>query len=374
MELLDQDRLQKLLRELLKARPAPGVSIYMETRPGGAGARKDPIQLKNLLKEAERQLNRHRSQQGKQDHELLAPVRTLVENRELWRRTAGGLALFCSAELRRGLVWPRPFPPTCVVGNHFHTRPLISLLRDTRPYYVLAVSPKATRLLRCTRFSAERIEHPLLPADMSAALPFDDPERQLQYHTYGAGGGQGAVFHGHEADRSPQDRDRRYLLVIREAIGRLLADEKAPLVIVMTETLAALYRDVNRYPFLIESPVTTSPDPLGDGALRDMGWDRVEPLLRQEEGEAADRLMDLIGTDRAATDIDRVVPLAAQGRVDALFIATDGESWGAATDHTVSTELLDLAARSTLLNRGTVYEVPAALLPDGEQVAAILRY
>jgi hypothetical protein len=273
-----------------------------------------------------------------------------------------------------------------VVGTHVHTRPLIAPLRDTRRFYVLAVSPKATRLLRCTRYTAERVEHPLLPESMAAALPFDDPERQLQFRTHPGGAGTGAVFHGHDAGEAPQDRDRRYLLLVRDAVSASLGDEQAPLVVAMAEPLAAQYMELNRYPFIVDDPVTTSPDPLGDDELRDRARERVAPLLRQEEERASSRLMDLIRTGRSATRVEEVVPLAAQGRVDSLFIAGDVERWGwVDEDQNVwidddgahrpgRRELLDLAAQSTLLNRGRVYEVPAARLPRGAPAAAILRY
>jgi len=386
MKLVDQNQLGELMWELMSARPAPGVSIYLTAWPGGAGARKDPIYLKNLLRKAEERLARRGVQPARRGYTMLAPLWNLVENRELWRRTAGGLALFSSVDLQRGLVWPAPFTPRCVVGYHFHTRPLIAATRDTRRYYVLAVSPKATRLLRCTRFATERVEHPLLPESMAAALPFDDPEPQLQYRTHPSGAGTGAVFHGHDEGQAPQNRDRRYLLLVRDAVATVLGDEQAPLVVAMTEALASQFLELNRYPHLVEDPVATSPDPLGDNELRDRAWERIEPLLRQEEERASSRLMDLVHTDRGAARVEEVVPLAAQGRVDSLFIAGGAERWGwLDEDQTVRIEgdgayrpgrreLLDLAAQSTLLNRGRVYEVPAARMPGGAPVAAILRY
>ena len=85
------------------------------------------------------------------------------------------------------------------------------------------------------------------------------------------------------------------------------------------------------------------------------------------------------------SDVADVVVAAVDGRVDVLFVAVGIRAWGtyASQTRTVAIgdeasghheDLLNLAAIHTVLNRGTVYALPPAEMPDGSSVAAVLRY
>ena len=77
---------------------------------------------------------------------------------------------------------------------------------------------------------------------------------------------------------------------------------------------------------------------------------------------------------------------AWDGRVDVLFVAVGVRRvWGSFAPDTrmieiaeeapgLNEDLLNLAAIHTMLNRGTVYAVPPADMPDETSVAAIFRY
>jgi hypothetical protein len=80
-----------------------------------------------------------------------------------------------------------------------------------------------------------------------------------------------------------------------------------------------------------------------------------------------------------------VVLAAWDGRIDVLFVAVGVRIWGTFTPETRTIEigdeaprpnedLLNLAAIHTVLDRGTIYAVPPAEMPDDTPVAAVLRY
>jgi hypothetical protein len=84
-------------------------------------------------------------------------------------------------------------------------------------------------------------------------------------------------------------------------------------------------------------------------------------------------------------EVLEVVAAAWQGRVQFLFVAVDAQCWGRLdreTGHVAvhetpdpgDEELLDLTAVGTFLRGGTVYAGPAAGVPGGGPLAAILRY
>ena len=107
--------------------------------------------------------------------------------------------------------------------------------------------------------------------------------------------------------------------------------------------------------------------------------------LAQVKARAIERFEQLHVTGRAPSVLREVEAAAAQGEVEALFLATDPWCWeqvaaGAQTvvelganDAFAHCEQLDRALVGTLLGGGRVYPVSEPAVPGGGKVAAILR-
>ncbi len=92
------------------------------------------------------------------------------------------------------------------------------------------------------------------------------------------------------------------------------------------------------------------------------------------------------GTGLASTDEAVIATAARDGRVDALFVASDPSCWNRIADSNpvavrlgaepdvAECELLDRAMSDTLLNSGEVYPVNDPSLLDGQAMAGTLRY
>jgi hypothetical protein len=162
----------------------PCVSLYLPTHRKGADAQTDPIRLKNLAREAEHRLVAY----GLRDPEaraLLAPVDALQEDRGFWQHQGEGLAVFCAPGLFRTLGLNREPAERVVVGARFHTRPLLPMLEDNAPFYVLAVSQNAVRLLRATTHEASELALPDAPRDLKDFRKYEDPQQDPQLRQEG---------------------------------------------------------------------------------------------------------------------------------------------------------------------------------------------
>jgi len=167
----------------------------------------------------------------------------------------------------------------------------------------------------------------------------------------------------------------------------VLADQHAPLVVACVEYLRPIFREANSYPGLLDEGIDGSPDRVDARSLRDRAWEIVEPIFHAEIDAARERFGDLSATDRIAVGVGDTVPAACFGRVDTLFVQRGSHVWGSfdadsnALDvhgeeprEPTDIDLLDLAARGTMLNGGTVYALDAAEMPGSKPVAAVLRY
>jgi hypothetical protein len=375
------------VKELREFRDGLRISIYMPTHRMAQQTRQDPIRFKNLLHRAEEQLLDHglRTAEAKA---FLEQAAALLGDREFWQHQGDGLALFVSGDTFRRYRVFADFQELVVVGERFYVKPLLPLVSGHGRFYVLAVSQNEVRLLLCTRHNASRMELQNIPASLAEAMKYDDPERQLQFHTgTSAGGGdRPAMFHGQGV--GTDDNKTKILEFFRQidkGLQEMLRDEKAPIVLAGVDYLFPLYREVNSLPTLLDEGIPGNPERSRDEQLQEKAWKLVEPFFQKARREAANEYRQRVKGNRASSDFEEVIPAAYHGRVSSLFVAADAQVWGRFYPNTNEIEirekprpgdgeLLDLAAVQTLFHGGTVYVVDAEEMPGEGYLAAIFRY
>jgi hypothetical protein len=161
-----------------------------------------------------------------------------------------------------------------------------------------------------------------------------------------------------------------------------LHDEHAPLVLAGVDFLLPMYREISRYPSIVEEGVVGNPDRFRPEELHQRAWAILEPIFAQTIREDRDRYAELEPAGRTAATVPDILTAAEQGRVDVLFSATGEHLWGR-VDGRVEVhsdpqpgdeDLLDLAAVRTLLTSGRIHAVEPDEVPGDGPVAAILRY
>ncbi len=151
MDILTRAELEQLMRKEQQG----CVSIYMPTHRTGTDAQQDPIRLKNLLREAEKQL----SAQGigrREVQNMLEPTSMLLQDSTFWQHQSDGLAIFISSNGVRRYRLPLNFEEFVAVMDHFHIKPLLPLFTGDGQFYILALSQNEVRLLNGTPRQRQR--------------------------------------------------------------------------------------------------------------------------------------------------------------------------------------------------------------------------
>jgi hypothetical protein len=386
----------------------PAVSIYLPTTRISTRVQAESLQFKNLLRNAEEELSALELR-GPAIQALLEPARRLVADVEFWRHQQDGLAVFFSEDGLWVYQLPITFETALFVGQQFHLKPLMPLLSGDLEFYILAVSQNGVRFLQATRYSVEELAPERLPSGIQEVLDEYEFQQQLQFHTSTASpdtGRRSAIFHGVGAGATDDEKDkiREFLARIDRGLDEILHNERAPLIFAGVDYLFPLYRDVNRYPHLVEWSITGNPDHVQAIELHRQAWQRLEPSVDAEWAAEIERFYNGAGQGLAAMDVAEIVPWADQGRVDTLFVNQHAAVWGnylrdsfrvevheERTPH--NRDLTDLAAIYTLLRGGRVrlltpaamemefgtqnrHGSDVAILGGGEQptLAAIYRY
>jgi hypothetical protein len=359
----------------------------MPTHRAFPETRQDPIRFKNLLREAEERLKAAGlpSQGAKK---LLKQAKTLIKDGLFWQYQADGLAAFVSSDLFCHYRLPIKFDELLVVTDRFHIKPLLHLFTNDGRFYILALSQNEVKLFQCSRYSIREVELEDVPRSLSEALKYDDPEKQLQFHTRApaAGGERAAMFHGHGAGKDDtKDSILRFFQQVDQGLTKILREERAPLVLAGVDYLLPIYRQANSYSYVMEEGMTGNPEGLKPEELQKEAWGLVEPYFLKVQQEATAQYQQLAGGDRASNEIEKIIPAARDGRIDFLFVAVGVQQWGTFDPITFSIhlheepepgdeDLLDFAALHTLLNAGMVYAVKPEEVPDEAPVAAVFRY
>ncbi|HLS28890.1 MAG TPA: hypothetical protein VK041_09585 [Opitutales bacterium] len=376
----------------------PCVSIYLPTHRSGPETRQDPIRLKNLLRDANEELEKFGA--GAKADEILQPIRDLLPDLDFWIHQKEGLALFASQGNFRYFHLPYRVQEIALAMNRFYLKPLLPLFSRDDIFYILTLNKNLAQLYEANRYTIRKIDVPEMPRSMAEALQYDAGERQLQDLSFGPTIGakgsptaiQGArIVHGQGGEKDiRRDQILRYFRAINNAVQDYLKDSNEPLLLAGVDHYFPIYHEANTYPFLLEEGLPGGVDSLSETELLENAWPIARPHVNAAQKRMLERFkrvayQDGGATGKAARTIDRAVVAAREGRLSALAIPRDQEVWGGFNEETGKMslnpedpadkcELLDFAAMQTILHGGELFVLPEDRMPADSEVAALLRY
>src|SRR5699024_6274694 len=90
----------------------------------------------------------------------MRPFQEIMNDREFWRSTQEGLAIFSSSDRCIVYFLQRPMKEFSVVANSFHIKPLIRVYQYADQYHILGISRKEFAMFIGTRYEIEKINMP----------------------------------------------------------------------------------------------------------------------------------------------------------------------------------------------------------------------
>ncbi len=380
------------IKELVEKEKGTCASIYLPTFRAGRDVDQNQITFKNLLREVERGF-RESGLRRDQIASLLEGPNQLLADSAFWRDQIDGLAVFISEDGFSYHRLPLKFEPLALIGKRFHLKPVMPMLSNDGRFYLLALNLSGLQLFQGTHYSISRLGLKNMPESLEESMKYDDPERQIQYHSGVSSPGSRVkfkpTFHGQGVAR---DEDKKYILQFFQKVDKgvksLLGSENSPLVLAGVDYLLPLYRKVNSYPFLLEDGIPGNTEDKSTGQLRREGWELVRPGFRQKQEKAAEEYLALAGRNQgnSSSNLEEVVPAACFGRVQSLFVPVERHVWGKFNPDSgevkigdkkeiTSDDLIDLAAVQTLFHGGDVFAVKDEHMPgSAEHAAAVFRF
>ena len=391
MNPVPKDEIERLLREA----GTPCISIYMPTYRGARDTKQNGIRFRNMVRRADEAL----VQLGLSDDAregLLAPLRELEGDHELWQHQDEGLAVFRSGELFYHFQVPAALEELCVVEERFHMKPLLSFHSLSTRYFVIELAMHSAKMFEGDAFELSPVDLGDAPQRLEDAVGWDFEQQSLQYHgarsaSHGAGVGPvGAgpgdpVYHGQGGATDDRKTEvRKWFTILREAIEQRIPDRQTPVVLAGVEWMCSYFKDAADLRILDEI-VRGNAEPLSNKELHARAWPIVEKHVAHELETASERVRSMEANGKGSSDLEEVLVAAVDGRVQTLYVSRDDHVWGEYDMASRSVklfdeqrpgadDLLDRAAVETYAKGGRVFVVAPEKLPNGGKLSAVYRY
>lgn len=385
------------LRTLIGPRKGPCVTLAFPTHlpPHDGG---DGTVVRHLLDRAAAALGPRSTRSG---NGLLAPLRLLVERRDLLPHDGSGVAAFAAD----GEAWIVPLDgrvdPTVHVGRHFHTLPLLSRLSSRLTCRAVVVTSRSVRVVDAVADAEGTVSLTPVPLrgpggvshadgrlarDEVVELVHEEPHRVM----HGLGGCGDAVHGGFGSRAEGIDADTRRFL--HDAATRAAAGSGAspvPLLLVGPTRVVAAFREGMPRGTRILAELGIDPIRLQDAELAHIVADTLRMEGRRRVASLAEALQAARARGRGSADFAEIARAAVVGRVAELFLE-DGRSEpgsidartgfidfpdGAAGDDVViGDDLYATLAEIVLAHGGEVATLSAESMPTHTGVAARYRW
>ncbi len=372
------------LDELVAVEARPAVSIYLPTHMAGREIRQDPIRLKNLLAAAAEQLGA--AHRGPEIEKLLEPAQALIDDDAFWQHQQLGLAIFQAPGFARIHKLPIAVAEELVVGRYPHIKPLLPLIEEAGPFWVLTITARHTRLYQGSRWSFAELAGLDLPRGIA------EIRGQTEYeegHRAGPTGRHGGLAKAQSLGQAPDEIRKTELIELLHRIAAAVEPEikrrPAPVIVAANPEIRGHFREIAGWKEILGDGVDENPDALREEELHTSAYALIERKQSAARDAALDRLNTRLGSAQATTKPDDIVRAARYARIDTLFLCGDQHLWGEfdeTADRIVAhqsaapgdIDLLDYAALMTLRQGGRVMLVEPPALPPPGLAAAILRY
>ena len=346
---------------VMMAMAAPKLSIYLPTHRSFPENRQDPILYKNLVQQAEAEL------EGKYPRRLwegtIAALNRLLDDTELWMHTSEGLCVLAAGDRVESFDLERPAGPAVHLGEHFHLLPLYPLIDSVGQAYLMDISLDRFRAFHVNRDGLAEIRVPEIKK--SFAELFDDMDSQRHMNT-GSAAGEGGGYHGYQHKDAQSSRDTaKYFRYLDDAFLKLHRRDGLPVILAGTEASQAEFRKLAKGNFYLAGGIS---QPLESLSFKDamVLVDKIlQPTLEKSVGSLRTLVSNKRTDKKALSELHEIAAAAEEGRVEALLLAgpvLEGEQ-----------KPLDKLAEQVLLYGGQISVDGDGLLNLPERRLALLR-
>ncbi len=373
-------------KELLRVQQGPAVSIFVRADRQDIKGKNNQIAFRNQVDKAKKVLEEH------YPDEEFRPIEQMmdewIDDEAFWGTLTKGAAAFFAPDIERVYRVDADVDTEAVVGDSFHTRPMLRPMLAPRRYWVLALDQKNTKLYEATHDEIEPVSLGDIPTSLDQALQLDYPSRPLR-HREGGVSRSTPAFQAIDNDRDLEPRHfREFSQIVDKGLCELLQNADGPLILAASPKMYSIFREESNLANLADEGLAESVVHLRPAQIHAKTW----PLAKQAAEAKIDEILELwersYGFGKGESDLQQIAKRTLMSQVRFLLIEDERKIWGE-LDRDQGTvditgegleqadrggiDLLDDLAEFVIAMGGEVFVLPQERMPVGTGAAAILR-
>ncbi|HSM84208.1 MAG TPA: hypothetical protein VLS96_21130 [Nodosilinea sp.] len=352
------------LKDLQALTKVPALSLLLPTHRTSPDNKQDPIQVKNLVKEATDRLSAEFSARDLEP--LLKNLEELVNDID-YTHALDGLALFVAHDYAKKFYLPFTVPKRVIIDQSFATRDLVYGLHRAQRYWVILLSQNASRLLAGTGETLEEVNNTDFPLQME---------------------GPGATTAPPDSADSAyiDDRHRRFFQSVDRAFTAYADNDSLPIIVGGVIRQISFFQEVSQYTAQIAGTITGNFDSATEAELLPQVWPFVQKVRGQQRQDALAALDTAMGEKKVSTALQEIWQLANEGRGKLLLVESGYHVPGVVDDQgglqivaakggtEVMDDAIDEIIEAVLAKGGEVMLMEDGALADHHGIALTLRY
>jgi len=298
---------------MLAEKGNPCVSIVISTHQYTKDRMQNPELIQKAILKARKQLAN--SAWPKEKVRQLENRFNLILERIDFIRLQEGLAIFISPNILKVYLLPFPVKEKVIVGHSFEIRDLVYYAQFLRPYYLLAVSKKKTRLFKGTGRDLQELTNDDFPRDYV---------EEYEYARPSLGSPSSPSLKAFEKDKSvvQETRLKSFLKSADQTLDKYLKGDALLFVAGVAEETAS-FEKVTQHLEKLAGKIDGNYDFDAIHPLAETAWKKMKDVVRASNEELLVRLQDEIGRKLAAVGIRHAWTAANEGKGLILLLEKD---------------------------------------------------
>ena len=274
------------------------VTIILNTHRTSPDNKKDPLTLKNLIKDAEIRLFADESKKNAQQLvQRLLDVEAQIDH----SHNLESLILFVNEDIAEYMRLPISVEDRVIIDNTFATRDLIRSLHHNTNYYVLVLSKQKTRLIEA--FNDKVI------AEIGKPFPFENNQ----------------FYSSNVAEQSNAARQTslfaEYFNRVDKEVNKIRKEKPLPVLICSDEANYNEYLKVaDQKQSIFDTYLNQNRVEVKAHHIVDEAWKIVQKYTIDKNHARKEELLKALGSGKFLSDVNDIWKAISQGKVQTLFI------------------------------------------------------
>ncbi|MGO4938367.1 baeRF6 domain-containing protein [Fundicoccus sp. Sow4_H7] len=350
------------------------LTISLDTELSPINSDKNRIKLDQLIKKAE--------QVGKENYDpdvvakLIKGAKDFQKDADFQEMGMSNLVIIVTADETYYYRLERPIEEGVTLSERPNLSAIIENYQYVTTYHLLVLSREKMRLFvgqqeRLTEVDLSHDED--APVDVATAL--GEEYTQISMNA------EGGIFHG-QSDTSSEkeiDLENYFRIVDRYVYENYSKETQYPLVLFALTENVAEFRRISKNKYLSEFPIEASPMQLSDNEIKERMAAHLNHVVEARHQDLMDRFNETTPQYKLESQYNDLAFSSLQGRIDFLLIQKGLEVTGTIDEDgqyvpSPKDDYLSRLIWNTVRAKGRVYILDAEKMPQGMQIAAVLRY